>query len=381
MKVKTILDKIIKNKEAITKILLEIESYETVEDEIFRSIDCLKNIKIEKKYLASSKVKYISAFFPVNLPLYSLIIFGFVPSLMAERIFIKAPEVIASTIKKIKNILLEYNNSIYISQTDRKTFIKDFIKHSEIILFTGRYQNVKQLEKRFPNKLIIYNGAGINPIIVNRNADINLACEKVIKMRVFNSGQDCAGPDAILLHTKICKKFVNLLKQRLRKIKIGNYKNKRVRVGKLLKPLYMNELEELFRKEDIIFGGKINKNKKIIYPTVISKPLNQYKNYKEFFSPIFWVSEFQNEQELRSYFETEDYIDFAMYVSIFGDLPKFKIHNSVILKNKIVMDVERGNLSYGGYGKKAQFISYNGVRKIRPILISKEILLWKKILH
>ncbi len=381
LRAKIILDKLIRNKEAITKILLEVESYETVEDEFFRSIDCLKNIEIEKRFINLSKVRYISAFFPVNLPLYSLIIFGFIPSLMAEKVFIKAPEVIALTIKKIKNILFEYDDTIYISKADRKTFIKAFVKHSDVILFTGRYQNVKEFEKKFFNKLIIYNGAGINPIIVNRNANINLACKKVIKARIFNSGQDCAGPDAILVHTDIYKKFVNLLKRELKKVKVGNYKNKQVRVGRLLKPFYIDELEELFKKEEILFGGFIQKDKKIIYPTIISKPLNEYGNYKEFFSPIFWVSEFRTEEELKSYFETKKYREFAMRVSIFGDIPKFKIPKSIILKNKIVMDIERGNLSYGGYGKKAQFVSYKGVRKIRPILISKEILQWKKIKH
>lgn len=378
IKTKMLLDKIRKNKKLISDILLTIESYETVEDELFRSMDCLKNIKIEKDFLNSSRVNYISAFFPVNLPLYSLIIFGFVPFLMAKRIFIRPPEAIAPVVRKLKHILLDNDDRLYISSNDRKDFIKDYARHSEVILFTGRYPNVKKIEKEFPNKLIIYNGVGINPIIVNQNADIDLASTKVLKMRTFNSGQDCAGPDAILVHSEVYDRFMNSLIEKLKKVKVGDYSKREVRIGKLLKPSNLDALENIFRTEPVVFGGKIDRENVIVYPTIITKPLNQHKNYIEFFAPIFWVSKFADETELKDYFKTKVYNDFAMYVSIFGDTPTFKIPKSIVLINQIVMDVERGNLEYGGYGDKANFISYKGVRKIGPILISREISQWKK---
>lgn len=63
-----------------------------------------------------------------------------------------------------------------------------------------------------------------------------------------------------------------------------------------------------------------------------------------------------------------------MYVSIFGNLDYIeKIKKSVIIKNKIVNDVEEGNKAYGGYGECANFINYGNKFSYRPILISKEI--------
>ncbi|MEM5777909.1 MAG: aldehyde dehydrogenase family protein, partial [Candidatus Aenigmatarchaeota archaeon] len=236
VKAEVLLDKIKKNKNLIIDTLLKVESYETVEDELFRSVDCLKNLKIENDYLNSSRVKYISAFFPVNLPLYSLIIFGFIPSLMAKRIFVRQPEVTAPIVKKLKHILFENENRIYISQDNREAFIKNYVEHSQVILFTGRYSNVHKIEREFPHKLILYNGAGINPVVVNKNADINLATTKVLKARTFNSGQDCAGPDAILVHEEVYDRFINSLIKKIKKVKVGNYLDKEVRIGRLLKP-------------------------------------------------------------------------------------------------------------------------------------------------
>jgi acyl-CoA reductase-like NAD-dependent aldehyde dehydrogenase len=373
MKSRIVLNRIIKNKKVITDLLLNIESYETIKDELFKSIDCLKNISVEKGYLNYTRVNYISAFFPVNLPLYSLIIFGFIPSLMCKRIFIRPPRVIAGIIKELKTILFDNDCSIHVVNDDRRSFIENYVKYTDVILFTGRYSNVLKIEKEFPDKLIIYNGAGINPIIVNRGADINLAVTKTIKARVFNSGQDCAGPDSILVHEEIYNNFIDLLIRKLKKIKIGNYKDKKVRIGRLLKPINLDLIEEIFKNNNVLFGGKIDKLNNIVYPTVISSPLNEYKNYLEFFAPVFWVSKFRNDRELKSYFETKEYGDFAMYISVFGDLPKFKITKSNILINKIVIEIERGNLEYGGYGDKANFISYKGKREIHPILISREI--------
>lgn len=43
------------------------------------------------------------------------------------------------------------------------------------------------------------------------------------------------------------------------------------------------------------------------------------------------------------------------------------------IKNSIIDDVEQGNKQYGGYGKKANFISCNGVIESRSILLSREI--------
>ena len=45
----------------------------------------------------------------------------------------------------------------------------------------------------------------------------------------------------------------------------------------------------------------------------------------------------------------------------------------IILKNQIINDVEQGNEPYGGYGPKANYVSYDGISYSRPLLISHEI--------
>lgn len=51
------------------------------------------------------------------------------------------------------------------------------------------------------------------------------------------------------------------------------------------------------------------------------------------------------------------------------------------LKNKNILDIDDANKPYGGFGYKANFISYGNIFYHRPILISKEIYLWLKMMN
>ena len=248
-------------------------------------------------------------------------------------------------------------------------------------MFCGRETNAQVIERICHDKLFIYNGAGINPIIVAPNADIANAVKKTITARIFNSGQDCAGPDVILVDQKISEEFIYTLKKELDKVVVGEYADRKVRVGRLGKKSQVSNAENVFasHQEHIIYGGKIDYETNTVFPTIISIPISQYKNYTEFFAPILMISTYRDEKELMSYFSTETYKDFAMYTTIFGHINSIKeIPNSNILYDNILQDLERGNNAYGGYGNKANFVSIHGQRYIRPILISKEISSWRK---
>ena len=237
------------------------------------------------------------------------------------------------------------------------------------------------MRKKCPSALFIHNGATVDPVLVHENADIELAVKKTVEARIFNSGQDCAGPDAILVPESISSIFLERLEQEVKKIKVGEYKNKGVSVGRLVSPgslqIALNEIEK--ERDNIKLGGIIDEQRQLIYPTIISTKLSEKKNYKEFFSPIFFVSTYSSKEELNSYFSNPLYKDYAMYASVFGNTKdEVKIPNSVILKNKILKDVEKGNYAYGGFGYKANFIGFKDMMVARPILISKEVYEWSK---
>jgi hypothetical protein len=370
-------DCIIKESSTLERILLGYESYETFMDEFTRSIDALNNIGREESFLLGNQVGYISTYLPVNLPLYSLVLYGFIPSLMARRNFIKPPKKASRVVQEINDVLFKDTFGMHIFNGTRFDFIDNFMSHSDVIIFTGKYENAMNLINVVPDSLFIYNGAGINPIVVSEDADLESAIGAVLETRLFNSGQDCAGPDSIIVNKKVYDQFRAMLVSKLSQIKVGDYRDKDNSIGRLVKPIPRVINGHLFEKykQNITFGSRIDRGNHIIYPTLIEVPLSEEHNYDEFFSPVIWLAEYQDDQELEQYFASQRYSDYAMYVSIFGTC-NIEIPNTVILEGKTIMGIDQGNTEYGGYGRKSTFVKdKNGITN-KPILISREISEW-----
>lgn len=368
------------NYDLLVEVLLKYESHETAKDELSRSIDCLNNISQEIEWLISGKVNLICTFFPINLPLYSLIIFGVVPSFMANELVVRPPVLVKTILQEICEILKisEIVDNIKFVDLERNLFNEAFVSVSDVVLFSGRYENAKNVQQFCPDALFIYNGAGINPIVITDTAKLDYCMSKTIEARIFNSGQDCHGPDIIFVHEKIIDNFQHALISEISKIKIGSYQDREVKIGRLIDANLLKVADSFLAKhaKSIIYGGKIDFDNSIIYPTILKEHLYELHEIvsTEFFAPIFYLLVYRHEHELNKYFSLKSYRDFAMYTSIFGD--KFKsieMPNTILLHNKILNDVERGNDPFGGYGPKSNYASYKGVDYCRPILISYEI--------
>lgn len=375
---------VIKNKEvSIHSLLQEYESSLTADHEIFLSIDCLENISKESQYLSQGKVKDITVFLPMNLPLYSLTIFCIIPSLMSEQVSFRCPkalEPLFTGLLKILEIDLVFP-ALKLSSLSRRNFIEGVASVSDVIIFTGKYENAIEIKNQCPTSLFIYNGASVNPILIGQNANLDLAVEKTIAARTFNSGQDCAGPDAILVPKENSQEFIEKLSIAVKKLQIGNYHDKDVQIGKLISPDTLVDIQKMLHsmQKSIVLGGKIDVDENTIEPTIVVENLSENSNYVEFFCPIFYVSVYSSNEELNNYFDSPLYKDYAMYLSVFGNIPDgVNIPNTVILNNQILLDIEKGNEEYGGYGYKANFVASGSNIEAKPVLISREIANWIK---
>lgn len=362
-------------------LLCRYESHETALDEIDRSIRTLKGFVTEFSLAKSFKsCRGVSVFFPINLPLYSLILFAVAPSIFSKRIFVRPPLVVKELLEDIvKCIRLDvFIENIELHCVTRREFLSECVLISEVVIFNGRYENVQELIKEFPAKTFIYNGRGINPAIVGPDANIEVAIDKIIRMRVFNSGQDCAGVDAIFVADSSYGQFIQGLKEYIPLIPVGDYANSDVKIGKMQRPEYILELEEFLLEVDdfITFRGNIDKKQNIVTPYVIERELIQHSgDFLEFFGPIFYILRYHSETELLGLLNTKYYSDYAMYASVFGTSVDFnaQIPNTRVIINKNINDVEIGNDAYGGYGPKANFFYKDYSYRIGPVLISKDL--------
>ena len=362
----------------IMAVLTEQESHETALDELERSVLALRGLHREMHNLREAHVGDVSAFLPINLPLYSLVLFAAVPSLMADRVFVRTPAVDPEWVRRVFDVsgMKQFFPRVGLFDLQRREFLDHFVSRSEVVLFTGRYSNAVQVQRCCRGAKFVFNGAGVNPVVVGPGADVGEALGRIITTRVFNSGQDCAGPDAFLVHSSVADEFVESAREELRGIGVGDYSDPSVRVGRILNPGpipgLVTRLEEL--KANTVLEGAIHIEDQLVEPTMIVRPITEHDRIVEFFAPVFYVLVYDDDAELARFFDRKEYRQYAMYVSLFGAplLPEITAFSNPLVE-LTVLDVEHGNEPYGGWGSKANFVATGDRLTVGPVLVSSAI--------
>lgn len=370
------------NKDDLIALLSKYETYETANDEIYRALDALQGVRQEISSVPHpvSGLK-MATIFPLNLPLYSLVIFGIIPSVFSDTVFIRPPTVMKDTLSELWKVLRINTHfpRLKLTPVPRGIFIQLYAAECDVIIFTGKYNNAMYIHKQCPDALLIYNGSGVNPFIIFENANLTLATKKAVEMRCFNSGQDCAGPDAFFVPSTLADEFISKIQSELATIKVGSTTDPSVRVGPTMKREYIKELKEWLIREKIglTYGGEIDESKSLVHPGIIRRNINGLTDFSfhEFFAPYFYIIEYDSIDSLNRVLKSTEFREKGMYISVFGD--NEKVEDSLdfvqVIKNVNVNDIERGNKEYGGYGGHANFLLYGDKKVVHPILISRDI--------
>lgn len=368
------------NRLAVLEILTAHESHETAEEDLASSIDTLRNVHRELAYLRRATMPTISVFLPINLPLYSLILFAAIPSLMADRVDVRLPAATPDWVSAVAAAagFDRFFPRVHLLRVTRRQFIEDYASHASVVVFTGRPEAAEEVRAECPFGVFIFQGSGVNPIVIGPNAELSDdVIEQIITTRIFNGGQDCAAPDAFLIHTSKAAEFVETLVDQVRTWPLGSYDDPKVRIGPILNRQALPALEERLNalRADTVIGGNVDRATGLVDPTVVVRPLAEHDELTEFFAPIFYVLVYEGDHDLAAFFNRREYADNAMYVSLFGQDPVPGLfESSTVLFNRTVLDVEQGNTAFGGNGPKANYVVLGGKNVIvGPALISETL--------
>ncbi len=398
-------DTIESNKEDLINILLSYESYEVATDEIERTLDLLRNLKENEEYF-QLRIGAVAAFLPRNQPLYAFSCFVIVPSLMASEVHFRIPRgmrVFFPEVLKLLNIFTLFPN-ITVSTKERIDFLRERSAllinpktgeskpATEAVIFTGTSVHADQLRLVFDKRtLFISNGSGHNPVVVSKEANISKAVEAVLKLSLYNQGQDCAAPNSILVQCDIYEQFMTLLHENLSKIRVGPYSDRSCKIGPISDPDDLKYIETIIvdNREwlDKNTGGIVRTAEAIVEPTVICKPLDKGGNYEESFAPILFIQSYKKDTDLNLYFENKEYAQNAMYITLYGESAYIKKLIGKTIDGKILhhtdtfihnthlhaQGIERGVQPYGGYGHGASSISIDGKIIAKPTLPQRDI--------
>jgi acyl-CoA reductase-like NAD-dependent aldehyde dehydrogenase len=360
----------------IVQLLTKHESYEAAREEVASSIDALRNLHRELANLRHGAVEDVAVFLPINLPLYSLVLFAAVPSLMADRVDVRLPAATPEWVLAIADAmrLADFFPRVHLHEVTRRHFIREHASQADAVIFTGRYESAEEVRAQCPSALFIFQGSGVNPIVIGPEADLtDDVLDEIVTSRAFNGGQDCAAPDAFLVHAQRADEFVNAIVERASALVSGSYDDPDVRVGTILNPNTLGAIAERLAvlEPDTVLGGLVDRDAAYVAPTVIVRPLAEHDELMEFFAPIFYVLVYEDDDELAAFFDRREYADHAMYVSLYGQRPlEGLFDSSTVLFNQTVLEVEQGNTAFGGNGAKANYIALGAEIEVGPSLMT-----------
>ena len=370
----------------IHEILRKYQSKEVVDDEVRRSIEALRSIgEIQQYFPITPLAQKTATFLPLNLPLYSFVLFAALPAYQSVSLMVRPPqrmkELFAELFERLS--LGEYYSNIQAFEGSRDDFLIEHCANASVVLFTGKYENFLRIRKACSkDTLLLFSGVGHNPLVVTPSADLDLAVKKTLQVKLFNNGQDCAGPDIILVHSSIVDAYVKSLLKKLAQVRCDkDYTADDVVVGPLFEASSLLDVANLISEMrqqggEIIYGGQIDLKHNVMCPCVVRVSLRQLQNFMELYAPLFLVTKYEHDRELALYFSDPNtrYQEKEMYVSLFGESDYVTgVCGSIILKDRTIHDIERGTEEFGGYSPGASSVAYRGLRIAKPLLIPREI--------
>lgn len=365
-------------KDELIGILLEMENYKTAKEEYRRSLKTLENVYRER--IVGCSIDQYSAYLPYNNVLYSYVLYAMVPSLLARRVFIRPSFYSAQTALNIHRLIGDdFSQKISIQEWSRREFVRKFVRNSNAVAFTGKYTHLPEITRYIqPGQLLIYGGDGLVSFVVGEDADIPQSVKGAIADRLYASGQDCICPDVFLVHSSVKDLFLDDLIREVSNLKFGERQDRNADYSPILKDDVLTGVKDFLscRKDRIIYGKGVDVENRVVHPTIVLEKYLVDYNFFEFYSPVFRVYLYDNNEQLQRFYEAALLQPLKMGVSVFGNetIAKYlEAKKYVVAHNKTFFDIEDGNAPFGGYGVHSSHIQFLGKVEARPVLVSQEI--------
>lgn len=380
----------------------EYESYMTEISMVYTEINYfLKNLK---KLMKPRKVKTPITVFPANGYLYqepygNVLIIGpwnyplqltLAPLVGAiaggNTAIIKTSELSPNTSMVIEKIIKEAFAEEYISvvsggvEESTKLLKQKFNK----IFFTGSVRVGKIIMEHASKNLVpvTLELGGKSPVIVTKNANLDLACKRIVWGKILNAGQTCVAPDYVFVDENIKDEFINKLKIYIVEM-LGEDAINNENYPKIISKNHFDRLVNMIDKESLVFGGNYDNNKLKIAPTIFLNPNMDLKILEEeIFGPLLPVLTYDDINDAYDYILDHDK-PLALY--LFSDdkreqkevIEKLSFGGGAI--NDTILHLTCDNLPFGGVGASGMG-TYHGKASFEAFTHQKSILKKKNYL-
>ncbi|MBK8087498.1 MAG: aldehyde dehydrogenase [Chitinophagaceae bacterium] len=138
---------------------------------------------------------------------------------------------------------------------------------------------------------------GKSPCVVDKDANLDVAARRIAVTTFSNAGQMCVAPDYLLVHQSVKEKFVRLFIQTIKQFFSEQAENS-YSYGKIINEKQFDRLVGYLSQGTIAYGGRVDKSKLFIEPTVLENvSMDAPVMKEEIFGPIVPIISFKTKEE------------------------------------------------------------------------------------
>lgn len=249
---------------------------------------------------------------------------------------IKPSEIAPSTSKIIFKILNGAfpENYIYCAEGGQIVAEELLTLKFNFIFFTGSEQVGRNVMKAAASNLIpvCLELGGKSPCIIDKTANIDLSCKRIVWGKFLNAGQTCVAPDYILVDKHISGEVKKGLKKYIQEF-YGTAPHNSKDFARIINEKHFRRISELITPEKIYCGGEVNEKERYIAPTILENiDFNHKIMQEEIFGPVLPIIEYSDPKEFIEILKNGN-APLSLYV--FSKNEKFI--------NKMLSEIEAGN--------------------------------------
>jgi acyl-CoA reductase-like NAD-dependent aldehyde dehydrogenase len=257
------------------------------------------------------------------------------------------------------------------------TVVQGAVKETTILLNKCRFDHIFYTGSTPVGKIVMRAAAehltpvslelgGKSPCYIDSDVNLDLTVKRIVWGKFLNNGQTCVAPDYLLLNRKIAPKFLESLKQEIKK-QYGEDPQKSRDYSRIINTRHTERVAKLIEPhrgtEKLIHGGKVDVSDKYIEPTVVLDPLWEDPIMAdEIFGPVLPIIQVDSPDEaIGMISKTEKPLALYVFSTNTGLTEKFTAETSsgAVLVNDCLGHFVESVLPFGGVGHSGMGC-YNG---------------------
>lgn len=256
-----------------------------------------------KSFIMSEPLGVVLIISPWNYP-FQLLFTPLVGAIAAGNcVVLKSSEFAPATSALMKQLIAETFEPGYIlfTEGDGASVVPQMMNNFifDHVFYTGSTTVGKIIYQMAANNLVpvTLELGGKSPCVVEADADIKISAKRIAMTKFSNAGQMCVAPDYVLVHASRKDELIQAIKKKLTDffgVDAGSSDN----YGKIINEKQFDRLVRYLTEGKVVHGGKFDRNKLFIEPTLITDvSMDSPVMNEEIFGPVLPVLSFQNTAE------------------------------------------------------------------------------------